>query len=182
MIRGPEEGGAAGEPEGAEADPVTAEHPLGESLTYMVGSLPEEVTRRLRIGFEQLLGARPQLTMYGRLQTIEVRAAEYASPAAHLELPPGGAEDLGEGLETRVLREPGRILIWIAGAKEIEPGSKLGAVAVGGDGQTSPAAVEIEDPAELVEISLPWDFPRPPLAIALVVEKLRSHRPPADHA
>lgn len=184
MIPNPDEDGTAGEPgaEGATADPATTEQPLGEGSVYMVGSVPEEVTRLLRTAFEQLLGGRPQLTMYGRLQAIEVRAAEYATPAAQLELPPAGTERLGKGLETRVLREPGRILIWIAGAEEIEPGSKLGVIAVGGDGQTSRAAVVIEDAAELVEISLPWDFPRPPLAIALLVEKLRSARPPADRA
>jgi len=181
VISGPDES-AAGEPsqEGAAADPAPVEHSLGENSTYMVGSVPEEITNLLRPAFEQLLGALPQLTMYARLQAIEVRAAEHATPAAQLELPPAGAERLGKSLETRVLGEPGRIQIWIAGAEEIEPGSKLGVVAVGGDEQTSRAAVEIEDPAKLVEISLSWEFGRPPLAIALLIEKLRSPRPPAD--
>ena len=184
MILGPDEGSAADESsqEGAAADPATAEHPLGESSTYMAGSDPEEVTRPLGPALERLLGARPQLTMYGRLQAIEVRAAESATPAAQLELSSVGAERLGKGLETRVLREPGRILIWIAGAEEIEPDSKLGAIAVRADGQTSHTVVEVEDGAELIEISLPWDFSHPPVTIALLVEKLRSPRPPADSA
>ncbi len=132
--------------------------PLAEQLR---GALSEAATGALALAFLVPLRHQP------------VRAAEPApATAAQLELPEEAEELLGTAVETQVVTGASQLRVWVAGATQIEPGSRIGLVAITPEGDVAETTAVVQDSESAIELSLSWEFPQAPDAVALGIEQL----------
>jgi hypothetical protein len=140
----------------------------------MAAGIPEALGERLQSVLAQALDTRRDLTLYARVDSITVRAAEPSEvAAARLTLPEVVPDLLGGEVETQVLADGERLRVWLAGADWIEPDSTVFLVAIGPGGEIAEATTVAGAPQVTLELSLPWTAAHLPEAVAIAFERLR---------